>query len=404
MVQLLQALVRAHPTYTNPKGIEAASELILEALSKCDGCSVTRLAYTNRAIMEHPSYVPVETFGDSFAGDRDAAKVGVVAVNSVDPEQVGQTIILNGHYDVDGVYDATLWTGREGWRSGEEAGLRIYGRGATDMLGGLCCLIYTFKLLCACAPAHLRIILSIVPDEELGGNGSIYQLEWLKSNFAIHPDTSTVLIAEPTDKTVCLESLGFFPFRMTWSEPTHHAGCAASPNAILRDIAQVAKELEELVDATLSTLLPSVRQPVARCTIGELYGGKDPAIPLSDLNLGGVIFLPVDIDASAFRDAFARVLAAELSAQPRLSWSELTFHGHVTPKADLADRLTGDGVKRGVFPSPCDARVFAAAGFPVVIYGPGALQQAHATNEYVELEELLRYLTHLTLVLIGDIP
>jgi acetylornithine deacetylase/succinyl-diaminopimelate desuccinylase-like protein len=36
----------------------------------------------------------------------------------------------------------------------------------------------------------------------------------------------------------------------------------------------------------------------------------------------------------------------------------------------------------------CDAAVLAAGGIPSVVFGPGAIAQAHTTDEWISLAEL----------------
>ena len=41
-------------------------------------------------------------------------------------------------------------------------------------------------------------------------------------------------------------------------------------------------------------------------------------------------------------------------------------------------------------PWASDAGVFAAAGIPCVVFGPGSIRQAHTQEEYVELSQVVQ--------------
>lgn len=69
-----------------------------------------------------------------------------------------------------------------------------------------------------------------------------------------------------------------------------------------------------------------------------------------------------------------------------------------TSPGETIVRLIHEGIERvlGVTPKPIivtgatDGRYLRARGIPTVVYGPGELALAHAYNEYVTVEDLLR--------------
>ncbi|HEY6425260.1 MAG TPA: M20/M25/M40 family metallo-hydrolase [Pseudonocardiaceae bacterium] len=62
-----------------------------------------------------------------------------------------------------------------------------------------------------------------------------------------------------------------------------------------------------------------------------------------------------------------------------------------------AQRATGHPAHTLPFTGGTDARYFAMAGTPALVYGPGSLEQAHAPDEYVPVAELHRAERQLTL-------
>jgi len=49
------------------------------------------------------------------------------------------------------------------------------------------------------------------------------------------------------------------------------------------------------------------------------------------------------------------------------------------------------------YEASCDARIFSHKGHPVAIFGAGALEQAHADTEYVDIPEVQKALAVSTL-------
>ena len=398
--QLAQALVRAHPHYLHPKGMESAMDLLTDYLQQEVGYTLHRLTYNNSALTGSENYVPINCFGADFVDDLTRTKRSLIAIaNSVHSQQrSSHTLVLNGHYDVDGVYDPSLWSQAQGWASGCVVKGHLYGRGATDMLGGLSALVVAFKLLSTIQHKRNRIILSIVCDEELGGNGSLYHCQWLQKHKNLEAKNTTVLIAEPSDGRLCTASLGFYPFTISWAETTRHAGVSKVENAVVNDIATMITALEDILVAALHRCGCALGADTYRCSIGKLNGGKDASIPLGQCSVEGVIFLAAYYPVPDIQQHFAACVQERMHSTIALTWHPVHFPGHqskLTPFAQYLRTTSPAPLPLGVFSSPCDARIFANAGFPVYIYGPGDLAQAHATNESLSLDALQQYFQHL---------
>ena len=109
----------------------------------------------------------------------------------------GRTLILNGHCDV------VPAGNREKWRfdpfGGEIRDGKILGRGASDMKSGLAGLLFVLGIL-ADEKIRLdgRIVLTVVPDEEISG---VWGTKWLVESGTVTGDAC--LIAEPTGYFNC---------------------------------------------------------------------------------------------------------------------------------------------------------------------------------------------------------
>lgn len=80
----------------------------------------------------------------------------------------------------------------------------IYGRGTTDMKGGLMAAIMAIKLLKdSNVELPCNVVINSVADEEGGGNGSIVTA----MNKNIHGDG--VIVCEPSDNKILVAHMGF---------------------------------------------------------------------------------------------------------------------------------------------------------------------------------------------------
>jgi acetylornithine deacetylase len=57
-------------------------------------------------------------------------------------------------------------------------------------------------------------------------------------------------------------------------------------------------------------------------------------------------------------------------------------------RAAVGTRFAGPPSVHG-FGGVCDATWYEQAGIPAVVYGPGDLRLAHASDEYVEVDEVI---------------
>src|SRR4051812_43707306 len=93
-VRLMQDLIRAHPHYDNPVGLQEAALLIQAYLAR-GGVEHQLQEYRNTEFSSHPLYVDATEFGPSFRSDHTRLKRNVVSF--VDGQTSGRTLILNGH-------------------------------------------------------------------------------------------------------------------------------------------------------------------------------------------------------------------------------------------------------------------------------------------------------------------
>jgi acetylornithine deacetylase len=394
---LMQELIRHHPTYGSVSQ-HACAQLIHNALADNGWSSSIIDKYTAFELAGEPDYVPVGEFGADYEGDADRTKSNVYGV--VDSGTEGPTIILNGHYDVDVVSDPHSWGALGGWKSGLVADGNIFGRGATDMLGGLTSLIAVGSYFAEIKDEWKgRIVLCAVTDEEIGGNGTVQSFRALERLGYLASTDIVGLIAEPTSGIIADESLGFMHMKLVANRKSQHMGTAQRTNNSLYDMIDVITNFDEIAGAAVDSMAGRTDSSLIH-NFGIINGGQDAAIPIGEVHSEATIFYPANIAKSGLEKAIDAQLRQRFGSVIAAEFSDFGFRGHKSPDSQFGSILqatsTSESVTRGSFKSPCDARIFSTYGVPdVTIFGPGMLEDAHSIDERIELGLLQNYNQHL---------
>lgn len=324
----------------------------------------------------------------------------------------GRDLLLNGHIDVVPVGDEAAWTAPP-WDPAVRDG-RVYGRGAVDMKGGLCCALFAARAIHE-AGVRLRGRLSVasVIGEEDGGTGTLATI--LRGHTA-----DGAVVAEPTALHVIPAQAGSVMFRLVVRGLSSH-GCVREEGvsavekflplfSALRQLeaercgtsgagagaADAAGDPRSLLFARYSLPWP--------IEIGTLRAGDWASSVPDTLVAEGRYGVAVGEDVAAARRAFEQAIARAAAADPWLArhppevawWggrfdpavTELddpivrTVVGAATSVAGAAPRI--EGVTYGA-----DMRLLVNVGrIPTVIYGPGDVRVAHMPDENVPIEEL----------------
>lgn len=395
IVGLLRELIRLHPLYGSSGQREALS--LVEACLVGAGMQVSRVRTDRDELRRLPDCIDVAAFGGNFADYWDLAPLeGIIARESFG-DGAGPRILVNGHLDVEFVTAPESWFEPDGWRNATEVGDRIYGRGASDTLGGVACLIGLMDDLLPVLRqnGNGELILQFVLDEELGGNGTVA----LNGGGELAIDLALVL--EPTDGAVCTATHGFEQLVIeVQGRPVHMTSAAPADNAIaalphvLRAVGILNGELQRMI-----------RRPGSYAMAGIVEAGTDAAVPASRAFCYVTLALPPAADSRRTRSRLADLLADEVAP-----WNPVIRpYGIALPPAD---ELPGalDWARRFVqsathheartrietFASACDARFFTCGGVPTLVVGAGSLKRAHGSDEYVTRRELENFRASLT--------
>jgi succinyl-diaminopimelate desuccinylase len=307
-----------------------------------------------------------------------------------------RALYLHGHYDVVPAQSPSQFAPRR------EKG-RITGRGSADMKGGLAAMIYAIVALrdSGFTPDG-RVVLQLVPDEEDGSRGGS---RWLLDHDMLAGDDAIgMLTPEPTGGVVWNASRGAITQRITVRGRESHVGLLhAGDNAFERmvDVANALRGLrDELAERRTSY---AIDPPEAGRSI-LLLGGMSSSghgfnvVPAqASFTLDRRPNPEEDLDAERARlaeliDRFrADGYAIEVETIQEAFVSSSPADGPLAEAlAHSVEEIEGARPAFQLCPGVLETRWYAHLGIPAYAYGPGLLEVAHGSEEYVDIAALTR--------------
>lgn len=238
---------------------------------------------------------------------------GLGVVGTMGAERGGRSLILNGHVDVVPAGDPANWR-YPPWQ-GTIADGRVYGRGALDMKGGLCCALFAAKALRdAGVQLNGRLIIQSVIGEEDGGCGTLATaLRGYRADGAV--------IMEPTELCVAPAQAGALNFRLTVPGLAAHGcvreeGVSAVEQFLPLHAALLELERERNADVR-DPLYARYALPYALC-MGRVQAGNWASSVAEELVCEGRYGIAVDEDIGAARRQFEAAVTQAAQASPWL--------------------------------------------------------------------------------------
>lgn len=307
----------------------------------------------------------------------------------------GDGYILSGHTDVVPV-DGQDWqtdpfdlTARDG---------RLYGRGACDMKGFLACVLASVPdLIAAGAPVPFHIAFSY--DEEVGCIGVHTLLAALKARGQT---ARACIVGEPTSMQVVIGHKSKIAMNVEITGHSVHSSLAPQGVNTVDAAARIAVRVRELADRLAATGSSDPLYDVGFTTAhtGILHGGTALNIVPDYCRMMFEVRAIADDDPRALVEGIIEYARRDLEPAMRaiapdaaIIFSEQSFiEGlHTEPDAPvvtLAKKLAGRndharvayGTEGGLFARYLDV--------PTVVCGPGAIDQAHKPDEFIETAQL----------------
>ena len=304
-------------------------------------------------------------------------------------------IILSGHTDT------VPWDGQD-WSadplSAAVQGGRLYGRGSADMKSFIAiALAHAGDFLDSKAP--FAIHLAFTYDEEVGCFG-VRELIADMREAGVAP--VACIVGEPTGMVPAIAHKGVYRYKCcVRGKEAHSSLTPQSVNAIEMAAAVVAK-LREMAKGFQDgePRYEGFDVPFSTASVGQFHGGiADNVVPRDAEFRYEFRDLPTADARAMQRELVAHARSLEPAMQAVAPEAGFRFEticeipSFLGSAADsvtrLAQRLSGEQRTTSVA-FGTEAGLFKNAGIPTVVCGPGSINQAHQSDEYVSLEQLAR--------------
>lgn len=306
-----------------------------------------------------------------------------------------RTLQFNGHYDV-------VPPG-EGWSHDAFSPLivdnRIYGRGASDMKGGIATLLATLIYYSQREP-DIVLEAVLVPDEEIGGlTGTGYLVRELGSR----PDWA--VIAEPSGiNNVWIGHRGNAWFLIRVYGIQAHGSTPWLGDNAFENMIKFAREFIDVYRAHLS-----MRE--------SQYDYDDPRARIPSITPGGLLLspgavniVPGEVGFSIDRrlvveerldqviqefNKIAEEISAKTGVKVKVELMSASNPAFTSPDSLLVkliensiSRIIGTKPRLTICAGGLDLKYYSEHGLQAVAYGPGNPSLAHKQNEYIDLSDI----------------
>ena len=287
---------------------------------------------------------------------------------------------------------------------------RMYGRGACDVKGGMAAMLVALDQLHASPlPRRATVVFSATVNEEFGFSGARALARLWDDSVTVPTDAAArqivvgrpvaAVVAEPTDLELVVQHKGAVRWRIRVRGRACHSAFPEQGSNAIYPAGRVILAIEALATELLA------RQPDHPCgpptlNLGTIRGGAGVNL-VPDLAVLEVErrVLPGESPVAARDEVIARIAAACESATVEHDPPFLESAGLADASADRAAaawieslaaavRVGGAAGRRSAARYGTNASVFAGAGVPSVVFGPGSIAQAHTADEWIELAEV----------------
>lgn len=326
-----------------------------------------------------------------FSDEKDKANLFA----TIGPADAAGGVVLSGHTDV-------VPVDGQDWRTDPfdlaEAGGRLWGRGTCDMKGFIAvalALVPEFRALDLKRPIHLAFSY----DEEVGCLGAPRLIEAMTASL---PPCHAVIVGEPTDMKAVGAHRGIAAYEtVITGRPAHSSQPQEGANAIeaaARLVGYLTARQAEMRDNP-SPIETEFSPPFATVNVGMIEGGTATNIIAERCSFrwgvrsatgGAGEELRAGLDDFAAGEILPAMRAVAPEADVQTSFVAGTpplEMDAASAAAELVRTLTGQN-ELGSVAFAAEAGLFAEAGVPAVIMGPGSILQAHKADEFVELSQL----------------
>ncbi|WP_254666441.1 acetylornithine deacetylase [Humibacillus sp. DSM 29435] len=327
--------------------------------------------------------------------NEDGTKANLLATFPAADGTTTGGIVLSGHTDVVPV-DGQQWSSdpfapeiRDG---------RLYGRGTCDMKGFIGSVLARVPEL-ADAPLREPVHLALSYDEEVGCVGAISLVDEIVRR-ELRP--RACIVGEPTSMRVITGHKSLTMIRVAFHGVAAHSSRTPHGVNAIEHAAQLVRFVRGVADQfrTEGPFDEHHDVPFTTATVNQIEGGiavnTVPAVCTLTFEFRAIAGVDVDATIEKFY-AEARRIEQSMQQENPSARVEVSIGAQApgldTPQGeDVIEFVSGLG---GAASSEkvaygTEAGLFQRAGIPTVVCGPGDIAQAHAPDEFVEIDQLHR--------------
>ena len=290
----------------------------------------------------------------------------------------------------------------------------LYGRGSCDVKGGMAAMISALEQLSVLETRHASVVFVASVNEEFGFSGAkafikLFRMNDSESNNegddaakelvqkVLPEGFNLVVVAEPTSLRLVTQHKGAVRWRIKVCGRSCHSSYPEKVVNAIYSAARVALLLESLAsDLSLRKTSHPCGSPTL--SVGTIHGGMGVnLVPDSVVLEVDRRLVPGENPFTARREVMDYISAncpTEIieHEKPFLASAGLSSEG--VGSAEAAARLrkavadTGMDAIEEVARYGTNACVYAEAGLPCVVFGPGSIAQAHTADEWISLGEV----------------
>lgn len=304
------------------------------------------------------------------------------------------TLTFHAHIDTVPAGDLQRW--RHDPFSGSIADGRIYGRGAGDDKASAAAMCAALAVLLQADPVlSLNVQLVLAADEEAGG---LDGTRWLRDAGHLQPDF--LVVGEQTHNHVSVAERVACGIDLTvLGRSAHGAMPWVGDNAVMKTARALTWLLEQLGSRFESRTHPHLPPPTLN--VGRIDGGRRwNVVPERCEVKMDRRLIPGETRGEALAEIEELLERYDREVEP-LAF-ELHSEGEVAPNVntpvdspfvEVAQRCLASvaGEERPIsgYALTSDGRWFARGAIPIIHFGPGDPALAHASDEYVEVDEVV---------------
>ena len=325
--------------------------------------------------------------------DDEKKRVNLFSTLKAKNENEKKPIILSGHTDVVPV--------SKGWSADPFVATikndKLYGRGSCDMKGFIACVL-AYAPIFSNSNLDRDIHFSFTFDEETACLGAPILISDLKKKGI---NNGICIIGEPTNMKIIDSHKGCYEYT-TYFEGL--AGHSSEPHKGVSAVEYASRYVNKLIELRQKLKEREPKDsifdpPYSTLQIGGIFGGIAHNVIADKCHINWEtrpvvkedgIFLNSEIDKYANEILLPEMkkIFPDSSINKKIIGEVIGFDREKDSKAcEFVSNITGDN-SREVVSFGTEAGLFQELGISTVVCGPGSIEQAHKTDEYVSFDEL----------------